>query len=56
MELFLTIILYIIPFIILYLVIAAGVRRGIDGSDTGRALRQKLFEEEEARRKSEKNK
>ncbi|WP_164214482.1 hypothetical protein [Virgibacillus sp. YIM 98842] len=55
MEFLLTIIVYIIPFIILYLVIAAGVRRGIDGSDTGRALRQKLLEEEE-KRKSNKNK
>jgi hypothetical protein len=49
MDLLLTIILYIIPFVILYLVIAAGVRRGIDGSETGRALRQKLLEEEEKR-------
>ncbi|MFA1820927.1 hypothetical protein ACDX78_12205 [Virgibacillus oceani] len=56
MESFLAIILWIIPFIILYLVIAAGVRRGIDGSDTGRALREKLYEEEEVRRKSEQNK
>jgi len=54
MESFLAIILWIIPFVILYLVIAAGVRRGIDGSDTGRALREKLYEEE--RKKSEKNK
>jgi hypothetical protein len=55
MELFLTIILYIIPFIILYLVIAAGVRRGIDSSETGRVLREKLLEEEK-RRKSNTNK
>ncbi|GAB3797445.1 hypothetical protein [Virgibacillus kimchii] len=52
MELFLTIILYIIPFVVLYLVIAAGVRRGIDGSETGRAMRRKLLEEEENRNSS----
>jgi len=54
MDFFLTIIVYIIPFIILYLVITAGVKKGIDGSETGRALREKLFEEE-ARRKANKN-
>lgn len=56
MDLIITIILYIIPIVILYLVIAAGVRRGIDGSETGRTLREQLLKEEEARKQSEKNK
>lgn len=31
-------VVYIIPFIVIYFVVAAGVKKGIDSSATGRAI------------------
>ena len=48
MESFVNIVLnfvvYVIPFLILYFVVAAGVKKGIDSSEVGRALLEKHHE------------
>lgn len=43
-NIFLNFIIYIVPFLILYFVVAAGVKKGIDSSEVGRALLEKHHE------------
>ncbi|WP_199860629.1 hypothetical protein [Oceanobacillus damuensis] len=44
MEFIMGLLVYIIPFIVLYFVIAAGVKRGLDQSEVGRIIMEKQYE------------
>ncbi|WP_165769092.1 hypothetical protein [Virgibacillus profundi] len=43
-QVIMTMVVYVAPFIILYFVVAAAVKKGIDSSQAGRALVEKLDE------------
>ncbi|MFD1849863.1 hypothetical protein [Oceanobacillus bengalensis] len=44
MGFIMSLVVYTIPFVILYFVIAAGVKRGIDQSEVGRMIKEKYLE------------
>ena len=51
MDFLLSFIAFILPFIILFFVVAAGVKRGIDSSETGKAIVRGLLEQEAGKKK-----
>lgn len=51
MDFLLSFIAFILPFIILFFVVAAGVKRGIDSSETGKAILRGMVEQETAKKK-----
>ncbi|MHA6251566.1 hypothetical protein [Oceanobacillus sp. CAU 1775] len=44
LNIILSFVVYIVPFLILYFVVAAGVKKGIDSSEAGRAILEKHHE------------
>ncbi|WP_249870659.1 hypothetical protein [Oceanobacillus saliphilus] len=51
MEIFMGLVIYIIPFIVLYFVIAAGVKKGLDNSEVGRMITEKYDEKNKVNKK-----
>lgn len=48
---FMSLVIYIVPFIILYFVISAAVKKGIESSEIGRIILEKYHEEKAKKRK-----
>ncbi len=48
---FMSLVIYIVPFIILYFVISAAVKKGIESSEVGRIILEKYHEEKAKKRK-----
>jgi hypothetical protein len=50
-DIFMGLVVYAVPFIILYFVVAAGVKKGIETSEVGRAILEEHIEKQNKKKK-----